>query len=201
RSRTEFRHRARGHRTRRAAVDCLRRGRAAAAALAAARPRRARWRCISARIRADARDRIAVPRYKLTIEYDGAGFVGWQRQANGLSIQEALETAFERFCGEALTVHGAGRTDAGVHALAQVAHVDLARAADPETIRSAVNHHSRPHRITLLAAEPAPPGFDARLSARSRHYLYRILNRRAPPALYRGRVWHVAPPLDFDAMR
>jgi tRNA pseudouridine38-40 synthase len=142
-----------------------------------------------------------VPRYKLTIEYDGAGFVGWQRQANGLSVQEALETAFERFCGERLTVFGAGRTDAGVHALAQAAHVDLAREADPETIRSAINHHLRPHRITLLAAEPAPPGFDARLSARSRRYLYRILNRRAPPALERGRVWHVAPALDAEAMQ
>ncbi len=80
-----------------------------------------------------------MPRYKLTAEYDGTGFVGWQRQANGLSIQQALETAIERFCGERLTVFGAGRTDAGVHALAQVAHVDLARAADPETIRSALN--------------------------------------------------------------
>jgi tRNA pseudouridine38-40 synthase len=142
-----------------------------------------------------------VPRYKLTIEYDGAGFVGWQRQANGLSVQEALETAFERFCGERPTVFGAGRTDAGVHARAQVAHVDLLREADPETIRSAVNHHLRPHPITLLAAESAPPGFDARLSARSRHYLYRILNRRAPPALARGRVWHVAPALDAEAMQ
>ena len=133
-----------------------------------------------------------MPRYKLTIEYDGTGFVGWQRQANGLSIQEALETAFQRFCGEALTVHGAGRTDAGVHALAQAAHIDLARDADPETIRSAVNHHLRPHAISILAAEPAPPGFDARLSATGRHYRYRILNRRAPPALECGRVWHVA---------
>ena len=142
-----------------------------------------------------------MPRYKLTIEYDGTGLVGWQRQANGLSVQEALETAFERFCGERLTVFGAGRTDAGVHALAQVAHVDLAREADPEVIRSAINHHLRPHAISVLDAAPAPPGFDARLSARSRRYLYRILNRRAPPALERGRVWHVAPPLDFDAMR
>jgi tRNA pseudouridine38-40 synthase len=141
-----------------------------------------------------------VPRYKLTIEYDGTGFVGWQRQANGLSIQEALETALQRFCGEALTVFGAGRTDAGVHALAQVAHVDLAREADPETIRSAVNHHLRPHAISVLSAEPAPPGFDARLSARMRHYRYRILNRRAPSALERGLVWHVAPPLDAAAM-
>jgi tRNA pseudouridine38-40 synthase len=142
-----------------------------------------------------------VPRYKLTIEYDGGGFVGWQRQANGRSIQEALEIAFQRFCAETLTVHGAGRTDAGVHALAQVAHVDLAREADPETIRGAINHHLRPHAISILAAEPAPPGFDARLSATGRHYRYRILNRRAPPALERGRVWQVAPPLDAEAMR
>ena len=142
-----------------------------------------------------------MPRYKLTIEYDGTGLVGWQRQANGLSVQEALETAVERFCGERLTVFGAGRTDAGVHALAQVAHVDLAREADPDVIRSAINHHLRPHAISVIEATPAPPGFDARLSARYRHYLYRILNRRAPPALERGRVWHVAPPLDAVAMR
>jgi tRNA pseudouridine38-40 synthase len=142
-----------------------------------------------------------VPRYRLTIEYDGAGLVGWQRQANGMSVQQALETAFFRFCGERLTVFGAGRTDAGVHALAQVAHVDLAREADPETIRSAINHHLRPHTISVVAVLPAPPGFNARLSARSRHYLYRILNRRPPPALERGRVWHVAPPLDLDAMQ
>ena len=142
-----------------------------------------------------------MPRYKLTIEYDGAGLVGWQRQANGLSVQEALETAFQRFCGQRLTVFGAGRTDAGVHALAQVAHVDLAREMDPDTVRSAINHHLRPHAISLLDVVPAPPGFDARLSARSRHYLYRILNRRAPAAVERGRVWHVAPPLDLEAMQ
>ena len=141
-----------------------------------------------------------MPRYKLTIEYDGAGFVGWQRQAAGMSIQEALETAFERFCGESLTVHGAGRTDAGVHALAQVAHVDLAREADPETIRGAVNHHLRPYAISILIAEPAAADFDARRWAVGRVYRYRILNRRAPPALERGRVWHVAPPLDIAAM-
>lgn len=141
-----------------------------------------------------------MPRYKLTIEYDGAGFVGWQRQAAGMSIQEALETAFERFCGESPTVHGAGRTDAGVHALAQVAHVDLAREADPETIRGAVNHHLRPHAISILQVDPALADFDARRSAVGRVYRYRILNRRAPPALERGRVWHVAPPLDIAAM-
>ena len=142
-----------------------------------------------------------MPRYKLTIEYCGAGLVGWQRQANGLSVQEALETAIRRFCGESVTVFGAGRTDAGVHALAQVAHIDLSRAADPEVTRSAVNHHLRPHAISVLAVEPASPEFDARRSATARHYLYRILNRRAPPALERGRVWHVAPPLDLAAMQ
>jgi len=142
-----------------------------------------------------------MPRYRLTIEYCGAGFVGWQFQANGLSIQEALETAIRRYCGESATVFGAGRTDAGVHALAQVAHVDLARVADPDELHGAVNHHLRPHRISVLKAEPVGPEFDARLSATGRHYLYRILNRRAPPALERGRVWHVAAPLDLAAIK
>src|SRR5262249_50230348 len=153
---------------------------------------------ISARLRRAAGYRPAVPRYKLTIEYCGTGFVGWQRQANGLSVQEALEAAIERFCGAAPTVFGAGRTDAGVHALAQVAHVELPREADPEVIRSAVNPHRRPHAISVVAAEPALAGFNARLSAIGRRYRYRILNRRAPPALERGLVWHVAPPLDAD---
>jgi tRNA pseudouridine38-40 synthase len=142
-----------------------------------------------------------VPRYKLTIEYSGAGFVGWQRQRNGLSIQEALETAVRRFCGESVAVFGAGRTDAGVHALGQVAHVDLPRAASPNEIRGALNHHLKPHPISILAVEPVSSDFDARLSATGRRYLYRILNRRAPPALDRGRVWHVAPQLDLAAMR
>jgi len=141
-----------------------------------------------------------VPRYKLTIEYDGAGFVGWQRQANGLSVQEALETAIARFCGKRVTVHGAGRTDTGVHALGQTAHLDLTKMVPPKVLRSAVNHHLRPAAISILAAEPASDDFDARLSATCRVYLYRILNRRAPPALERGRVWHVAPPLDIAAM-
>ncbi|HLY46211.1 MAG TPA: tRNA pseudouridine(38-40) synthase TruA [Stellaceae bacterium] len=142
-----------------------------------------------------------MPRYKLTIEYCGAGLVGWQRQANGLSVQEALETAILRYCGAPLTVFGAGRTDAGVHALAQVAHVDLPRAAEPDIIRNAVNYHLRPHAISMLAVEEAPAEFDARRSATGRHYLYRMLNRRAPPALERGRVWHVAPALDLAAMQ
>ena len=142
-----------------------------------------------------------MPRYKLTVEYDGGGLVGWQRQANGLSIQQALEIAVERFCGTRLTVYGAGRTDAGVHALAQVAHVDLPRAASDEVIRSALNHHLRPHRISVLKAEPVSGDFDARLSAIGRVYRYRILNRRAPPGLDRGRVWHITPPLNIEAMR
>ena len=142
-----------------------------------------------------------MPRYKLTIEYDGTGLVGWQRQANGLSVQEVLETAIANFCGESVTVHGAGRTDAGVHALAQAAHLDLPRPAAPEVLRSAINHFLRPARISIVAAEAVSKSFDARLSAMGRVYLYRILNRRAPPALDRDRVWHVAPPLDIEAMR
>ncbi|HKX09365.1 MAG TPA: tRNA pseudouridine(38-40) synthase TruA [Stellaceae bacterium] len=142
-----------------------------------------------------------MPRYKLMLEYDGTGLVGWQRQASGLSVQEILETAVERFCGAAVRVNGAGRTDAGVHALAQVAHLDLPREADPDEIRGALNHHVRPHAVSVLAVEPAAPTFHARTSARGRHYRYRILNRRAPPALERDRVWHVGPLLDVAAMQ
>jgi tRNA pseudouridine38-40 synthase len=142
-----------------------------------------------------------MPRYRLTIEYDGTGLVGWQRQPNGLSVQEILETAFERFCGEAVTVWGSGRTDAGVHALRQSAHVDLPREYPLETIRGAVNFHLRPHAVALLGAAAAAPDFDARRSARLRRYRYRILNRRAPPTLDAGRVWHIGPSLDVAAMR
>jgi tRNA pseudouridine38-40 synthase len=142
-----------------------------------------------------------MPRYRLTIEYDGTGLVGWQRQPNGLSVQAALEAAVEKFCGERVTVHGAGRTDAGVHALAQCAHVDLAREAPAETIRGALNHHLRPASIVVLAVEIAPADFHARISATGRVYRYRILNRRPPPMIDRMRVWHVAPPLDLAAMQ
>jgi len=142
-----------------------------------------------------------MPRYKLILEYDGTGLVGWQRQKNGLSVQEILETAAERFCGAAVTVHGAGRTDAGVHALAQAAHFDLPRNVDPEEVRGALNHHVRPQAVSILGVERVPAGFHARLSARGRRYRYRILNRRAPPALDRNRVWHLGPPLDLGAMQ
>jgi tRNA pseudouridine38-40 synthase len=141
-----------------------------------------------------------VPRYKLTIEYDGAGFVGWQRQANGLSVQEVIETAIARFCGETVVVTGAGRTDAGVHALGQTAHCDLARRVPPDVVRNAINFHLRPAAISILSAEEVVDAFDARLSATLRIYRYRILNRRAPPALGRGRVWHIKRPLDVAAM-
>ncbi|MGH7098421.1 MAG: tRNA pseudouridine(38-40) synthase TruA, partial [Stellaceae bacterium] len=142
-----------------------------------------------------------MPRYKLTLEYDGAGFVGWQRQRNGLSVQESLETAIARFCGESVLVTGAGRTDAGVHALGQVAHFDLAKSAPSEVVRNAIEFHLRPAAISVLAAEAVPDSFDARLSAIERMYRYRILNRRAAPAVERGRVWHIRRPLDVAAMQ
>jgi len=142
-----------------------------------------------------------MPRYKLTLEYDGTGLVGWQRQASGVSVQQVLETAVQRFCGVAVTVHGAGRTDAGVHALAQTAHMDLPRDASPDVIRNALNHHVRPATVVVLAVEPVAESFDARRSARGRVYLYRILNRRPPPVLEKGRVWHVGPKLDAEAMQ
>jgi tRNA pseudouridine38-40 synthase len=142
-----------------------------------------------------------LPRYKLTIEYDGAPFVGWQVQGNGLSVQGELAAAVERFSGEKVAVQGAGRTDAGVHALGQVAHFDLARTHPPDTVRDALNAHLRPHPIAVLSAEFAAPGFDARRSALRRHYRYRIVNRRADLALERGRAWRVPRPLDAGAMQ
>jgi tRNA pseudouridine38-40 synthase len=141
-----------------------------------------------------------MPRFKLILEYDGAPFVGWQRQENGLSVQAALEDALFALTAERAVAHGAGRTDAGVHALAQVAHVDLERAWDPFRLGEGLNALLRPHPVAVLKSEAADPGFDARRSASARHYLYRILNRRAPLALDRGRAWRVKPPLDAAAM-
>ena len=145
-------------------------------------------------------------RYRITVEYEGTGFSGWQRQENGPSIQGALEAALFGFCGQEVTVFGAGRTDAGVHALAQVAHFDLAAAADAKTVRDALNDHLRraaggPRRIAVLAAAVADPEFDARFSAIGRHYEYRIVNRSAALALDRERAWHVFPLLDAEAMQ
>jgi len=141
-----------------------------------------------------------MPRYRITLEYDGTPFVGWQYQENGCSVQGLLVAAIAAFTGEQVVVQGAGRTDAGVHALAQVAHFDLQRAREPETICDALNAHLRPHPIAVLAAEQVPATFDARFSATRRHYLYRIVNRRADLALERNRAWRLARPLDAAAM-
>jgi len=141
-----------------------------------------------------------MPRYKLLIEYDGTPFIGWQIQDTGLSVQGALVAAIEAFCGERVKVQGAGRTDTGVHALGQVAHVDLARDWDTDTVRDALTAHLRPHPVAVLAAEQVLDTFDARFSARQRHYLYRIVNRRADLALERARAWRVPRRLDDVAM-
>jgi tRNA pseudouridine38-40 synthase len=141
-----------------------------------------------------------MPRYKLTIQYDGGPFVGWQRQANGRSVQQAIEEALTRLTGEAVTLRGAGRTDAGVHALGQAAHLDLFRDWRGDKLRDGLNAHLRPEPVAILSAESAAPGFDARFSAIKRHYRYRIVTRRAPPALDRGRVWHLMRELDAVAM-
>jgi tRNA pseudouridine38-40 synthase len=141
-----------------------------------------------------------MPRYKLTIEYDGTPFVGWQVQDNGTSVQGVVADAVFAFTGERTAVAGAGRTDAGVHALGQVAHVDLGKDWQPETVRDALNAHLRPHPIAVLAAERVADEFDARFSATRRHYLYRIINRRADLALDQQRAWRVPRPLDGMAM-
>jgi tRNA pseudouridine38-40 synthase len=141
-----------------------------------------------------------MPRYKLVIEYDGTPFVGWQRQINGRSVQQAVEEAIDGFSGQAVRIHCAGRTDAGVHAMHQVAHVDLEKEWRSDTVRDATNAHLKPEPISILEAEMVPDGFHARTSARKRHYIYRILNRRTPPSLDVNRVWHVPWPLDADLM-
>ena len=141
-----------------------------------------------------------MPRYKLTVEYDGAPFAGWQLQANGLTVQGVLESAVAAINGGPSAVHGAGRTDAGVHALGQVAHVDLVKDWDTFKLRNALNAHVRPHPVAVLEAQLATDDFHARFSATRRHYLFRILNRRSPPALDRGKVWWLPMDLDAEAM-
>ena len=141
-----------------------------------------------------------MPRYKLTIEYDGTSFVGWQVQDNGASVAGAIENAIEKFVGERAALYGAGRTDTGVHALGQVAHVDLAKEWETDTVRDAINAQLRPHPVAILAAERVADDFHARFSAMRRHYLYRIMNRRADLALERERAWKIARPLDAHAM-
>lgn len=140
-------------------------------------------------------------RFKLVVEYDGTDFVGWQRQDNGPTVQEALEEAVQGFCGEIVTVQGAGRTDSGVHALGQVAHLDLARATTADKLRDALNALLRPQPIAVLEVQDVGADFHARFSATQRRYLYRIVNRRAPLALDAGRAWFVPQVLDLEAMR
>lgn len=141
-----------------------------------------------------------MPRYRILLEYDGAPFAGWQRQENGPSVQAALEQAIFRLSSETVTVTGAGRTDAGVHALGQVAHFDLEKAFAADRVRDALNYHLRPAPIAVIEAAIAAPEFHARFSATARTYFYRILCRRSPPALDRGRVWHLMRNLDARAM-
>ena len=141
-----------------------------------------------------------MPRYRLTLEYDGTPFVGWQRQDNGASVQGALENAVKAICGVHVRVHGAGRTDAGVHALGQVAHCDIEKPFAADRLRDGLNAHLRPHPIGVLSAEIVPETFQARFSAIKRHYRYRISNRRANLAIDIGHVWRVPRVLDTDAM-
>ena len=142
-----------------------------------------------------------MPRYKLTVEYDGRPYRGFQAQAGLASVQGAIEAAVKGFCGQDLRLQAAGRTDTGVHATGQVVHVDLDKAWKPEVVRDALNAHLVPEPIAILSAEQVDdPRWHARFSATERRYIYRILNRTAPPALDWGRVWHVKKPLDAEAM-
>ena len=139
-------------------------------------------------------------RYKLTIEYDGRPFSGWQLQKDVLSVQQVLEEAVNAISPENIRVFGSGRTDAGVHALGQVAHLDMEKTIRPDRLMSGMNFYLRDYPVCILAVEPVTNEFDARFSSRKRHYVYRILNRRAPAAVHKGLVWHVPVPLDAAAM-
>ncbi|MFQ5346845.1 MAG: tRNA pseudouridine(38-40) synthase TruA [Rhodothalassiaceae bacterium] len=143
---------------------------------------------------------MSTRRFRLVIEYDGRPFVGWQRQDNGPSVQAVLEDAIAAFSGETVTVQGAGRTDAGVHATGQVAHVDLEKEMRPDQIQGALNHHLKPWPVAIRDVAAVDAAFHARFSARRRVYRYRIVNRRAPLTIDRGLAWHVIRPLDADAM-
>jgi tRNA pseudouridine38-40 synthase len=142
-----------------------------------------------------------MPRYKLIVEYGGAPFSGWQIQADQKTVQGTLIAAIEAFTGEKVQLQGAGRTDAGVHARGQVAHADLAKDWDADTVRDALNAHLRPHPVAILSAEKVAADFNARTSAIKRHYLYRVLNRRADLTLDLGHAWRVPRPLDTAAMQ
>jgi tRNA pseudouridine38-40 synthase len=141
-----------------------------------------------------------MPRYRLDIEYDGTAFSGWQLQDTLPTVQGVLESAVKKLHGVHCLVYGAGRTDAGVHALCQVAHVDVPKSWDPFVLRNAINGNVRPHKVSVLEATEVSADFHARFSAVERRYLFRILNRRAPPALELNKVWHVPVELNHEAM-
>lgn len=141
-----------------------------------------------------------MPRYRLTLEYDGGPYRGFQAQAELPSVQGAVEAAVLGFSGETVRIHAAGRTDTGVHATGQVIHVDLTRDWKPEVVMNALNAHLVPQPVAVLDARVVADDWHARFSAKARRYQYRILNRPAPPAIDRGKVWHVKKPLDADAM-
>jgi tRNA pseudouridine38-40 synthase len=141
-----------------------------------------------------------MPRYKLTVEYDGTPYCGWQSQSNGEGVQDKVEDAIEKLTGSRIGTQAAGRTDSGVHALGQVIHFDTIKAYDPFRVAEAINYHLKPHPISIVAWEEVGTDFEARFSAKARHYEYQILNRKARPALDHMRVWHVPQPLDEKAM-
>ena len=146
---------------------------------------------------------MSITRWKITIEYDGTAFAGWQRQENVPSVQQSIEEAITGFCQQDITIYAAGRTDAGVHAYGQVAHFDLDygdRELSGYDLAKAINAHLRPHKVSILHAEPVAEDFHARFAAKNKLYIYRISNRPAPPSIHHGLVWHVKRPLDVDAM-
>ncbi|MCJ8323692.1 MAG: tRNA pseudouridine(38-40) synthase TruA [Rhizobiales bacterium] len=140
-------------------------------------------------------------RYKLTIEYNGAAFFGWQIQDHGTTVQGQIEAALAKFTQQQPRVNGSGRTDSGVHALGQVAHFELTKQWPPAKIREALNFHLKPDAISILLVEAVDDQFDARFAAKQRHYIYRIINRRAPLAIDKGLAWHVQQPLDIKLMQ
>jgi tRNA pseudouridine38-40 synthase len=139
-------------------------------------------------------------RFRLTVEYDGRPYMGWQRQAHGPSVQQAIEEAIASVTGEDVTLHAAGRTDAGVHGLAMTAHADIARAMTPFRLSEAINARLRPQPVAIIGCDTVPDDWHARFSCIGRHYRYRIVNRRAPLTLDQGLAWRVTPRLDADAM-
>ncbi len=143
---------------------------------------------------------MTISRYKIKLEYDGSGFAGWQRQSGAISVQETIQHAIEKFTNENVKVYGAGRTDAGVHALGQIAHFDLLQVFTPNKVMDALNHFLRQSNITVLGVEIVDETFHARFSAKSRSYIYRIINRRAHLVLEKNKAWHITTSLNVEAM-